>query len=142
MGTRTTLCPKIFVYHPAIVVNGAVTSPDQTSRPMCEPCLLDLPYLARQTFGDRALERDLLALFDQQCVRLRPAVAEGGEALHTLKGAARALGAWRVASLAQRLESALEDGSPAAALRRHAQALEAAIEQTRAALARRLDGAP
>lgn len=105
---------------------------------MSEPSLLDLAHLARQTFDDRGLEREVLALFDQQCVRLLPAVAGGGEALHTLKGAARAVGAWRVASLAESLETALEDGSPAGTVRRLVREFEAATAETRAALMARL----
>ena len=40
--------------------------------------LLDLTHLARQTFGDRALEREVLALFEQQCVRLLPLIVAAG----------------------------------------------------------------
>ena len=80
--------------------------------------LLDLTHLARQTFGDRALEREVLALFEQQCVRLLPLIVAGedlterADAAHTLKGAARAVGAWRIASLAGTLEEALDEGGP------------------------------
>jgi HPt (histidine-containing phosphotransfer) domain-containing protein len=105
--------------------------------------LLDLTHLARQTFGDRALEREVLALFEQQCVRLLPLIVAGedlterADAAHTLKGAARAVGAWRIASLAGTLEEALDDGRAAETLARLDGKLEKAIAETRAALAER-----
>lgn len=108
---------------------------------MPDPMLLDWAHLARQTFGERALEREVLALFDQQCVTLLPAVAGEGagrsDALHTLKGASRAVGAWRVASLAERLERALQEGAAGEPLGRLVAELEVAIDGTRAALAAR-----
>src|SRR5215217_5208226 len=62
--------------------------------------VLDLEHLSRHTAGDRALEGELLALFEAQCARLRPLLAAGpspaerADAAHTLKGSARAIGAW------------------------------------------------
>ena len=105
--------------------------------------LLDLTHLARQTFGDRALEREVLALFEQQCVRLLPLIVAGedlterADAAHTMKGAARAVGAWRIASLAGTLEEALDDGRAAETLARLDGKLEKAIAETRAVLAER-----
>lgn len=67
---------------------------------------LDREGLLRRTFGDRDLARELLGLFEAQCLRLRASLlAEAGpgsraEALHTLRGAALAVGAERVARLA------------------------------------------
>ena len=80
--------------------------------------VLDLNHLSRQTAGDRALEGELLALFEAQCARLRPLLAVGrlpgerADAAHTLKGSARAIGAWRLAAAADRLEAALRSGGP------------------------------
>lgn len=109
---------------------------------MPEAALLDHSHLARQTFGDEALEREILGLFDQQCERLLPAIGGVGtvreDAVHTLKGGARAVGAWRVASLAEDFETALAQDVPAAAVSRLYGELEAAIGDTRAALASRL----
>lgn len=109
------------------------------------PCpILDLDYLERQTFGDAELARDLLVLFDQQCVRLVPLICgtshlrERADAAHGLAGAARAVGAIRVAALATEIEAALQqDGDPAeiAALTR---SLREASDEVRAALAGRL----
>lgn len=85
--------------------------------------ILDLDHLRRQTAGDRALEGELLVLFEAQCARLRPLVAEGlpsverADAAHTVKGSAKAIGAWRLASLADSLESALRSGAPEPALK-------------------------
>jgi HPt (histidine-containing phosphotransfer) domain-containing protein len=108
-----------------------------------DPRILDLAHLARQTFGDRSLEREVLALFEQQCVRLLPIIAGEGEpveradAAHTLKGAARAVGAWRLASLAETLETALDEERGDDTLGRLTAKIEAAVESTRAAVAAR-----
>lgn len=66
---------------------------------------LDREDLLGRTFGDQGLARELLDLFEAQCLRLRPALVDEdpgprAAALHTLKGAALAVGARRVASLA------------------------------------------
>jgi HPt (histidine-containing phosphotransfer) domain-containing protein len=74
---------------------------------------LDLDHLARQTFGDAELERDILALFREQCGKLVPIIAGNCQlpsridAAHTLKGGARAVGAVAVARLAEEIETAL-----------------------------------
>ena len=71
---------------------------------------IDLDHLALQTGGDQELERELLALFAQQCVRHLRTIHNGGDAktrmdaAHTLKGAARAIGAWQVADAADAIE--------------------------------------
>ncbi len=71
---------------------------------------IDLVHLARMTLGDRALEREVLALFERQATlliaRMRQATPEGVATLaHTLKGSARGIGAWRVARAAETLEA-------------------------------------
>jgi HPt (histidine-containing phosphotransfer) domain-containing protein len=105
--------------------------------------ILDLAHLSRQTFADRTLEREVLALFEQQCVRLLPLIVAGedlterADAAHTLKGAARAVGAWRLASLAETFEGALDDARPAETLGRLGVKLEKVVAQTRAAVALR-----
>ena len=74
---------------------------------------IDIDHLARQTGGDQALERELLMLFAQQCVaHLRTIHASADpkariDAAHTLKGAARAIGAWQVAEAADLIETSL-----------------------------------
>ncbi|AMJ59175.1 Hpt domain-containing protein [Bosea sp. PAMC 26642] len=79
---------------------------------------IDLVHLARQTGGDHALERELLALFAQQCVRHLRTIHAGADAkakmdaAHTLKGAAQAIGAWQVADAADAIERHLAEPDP------------------------------
>lgn len=67
---------------------------------------VDLVHLARQTLGDRALEREVLGLFKVQARAIfaqLQAVTQKQARLdlaHTLKGSARAVGAWQVAEAA------------------------------------------
>lgn len=108
---------------------------------MTEPAL-DTAFLERQVFGDRVLERELLGLFAAQCRRLGPILASvdpgsvRADAAHTLCGAARAIGARRVAEVALACESALGQG-PAAA-EAILPALDAAIAAAQEAIAVRL----
>jgi HPt (histidine-containing phosphotransfer) domain-containing protein len=96
--------------------------------------ILDTAFLGRQTFGDASLARELIDLFAEQCRRLGPVIdhasdpAERLAAAHSLKGAARAVGAGRIATLTDGIEAALERGEPATALVPLAQALATAIE--------------
>ena len=105
--------------------------------------VLDLDHLGRQTAGDRSLERELLALFEAQCARLRPLLGEASppvqraDAAHTLKGSARAIGAWRLASVTDRLETELRSGAGDAAVASLLMLFDEAIEATRQALAER-----
>jgi HPt (histidine-containing phosphotransfer) domain-containing protein len=75
---------------------------------------IDIEHLRRMTLGDESLEREVLAMFSAQAVRLVGALAglpaEGGTLAHTLKGSARAIGAFRVADAASGLESAIQNG--------------------------------
>jgi HPt (histidine-containing phosphotransfer) domain-containing protein len=72
---------------------------------------LDRTHLSRQTFGDRTLEREVLDLFRTQSpiylgrVKAARSDNEWREAVHTLKGSARAIGAWRIAETAERAEA-------------------------------------
>ncbi len=85
---------------------------------MSDEPFLDTGHLARATFDDRELETELLDLFRDQCRRLAPLMAGDGpgaerrEAAHTLKGAARAIGAARLAAVLERLETALAADAP------------------------------
>ena len=109
-----------------------------------EPAL-DLAHLTQATFGDADLEAEVLDLFKDQCRRLAPLLASDAPALerregaHTLKGAARAIGAARLAAVLEQAEAVLAEGAdPAAdlvALREFAAALGptlAAVEARRA----------
>lgn len=101
---------------------------------------IDLVHLARQTGGDVELERELLTLFAQQCARHLRAIHGGDtdirrDAAHTLKGAARAIGAWQVAEAADRIEQQL--GQAGAAPREDAlDALTLAAAEARAVISR------
>jgi HPt (histidine-containing phosphotransfer) domain-containing protein len=74
------------------------------------PWPVDIAHLARYTLGDKALEREVLGLFvaemPRRIVALREACSEKEwkMAAHTLKGSSRAVGAWRIAHLAQQAE--------------------------------------
>jgi HPt (histidine-containing phosphotransfer) domain-containing protein len=99
---------------------------------------IDIVHLRVQCAGDAELERDLLDLFSQQCCRQLRAIhaapdgAARRDAAHTLKGAARAIGAWQVAEAADRIEQ-LDD---VAGLRGEAalDALALAAAEARAAI--------
>jgi HPt (histidine-containing phosphotransfer) domain-containing protein len=82
---------------------------------------IDIEHLRRMTLGDASLEREVLAMFSAQSVSLIGTLSTlpaGAAALtHTLKGSARAIGAFRVADAAARLEAVLQNGGdPAEAL--------------------------
>lgn len=102
---------------------------------------IDLAHLARQTGGDHDLERELLALFSQQCVRhLRTIHAASDaqariDAAHTLKGAASAIGAWQVAEAADVIERQLA-ANDADRTERAMDALALAAAEARAAISR------
>src|SRR5277367_1271306 len=75
---------------------------------------IDLDHLKRMTLGDESLEREVLAMFSAQSVSLIGALAalpaEARALVHTLKGSARAIGAFAVADAAAALETALRNG--------------------------------
>ena len=76
---------------------------------------VDFSFLAVQTFGDRALEREVLDLFVAQArliVASLPALADqaGADAAHLLKGSARGIGARDCAVLADAYEDADASG--------------------------------
>lgn len=82
-------------------------------RPAPHSAEIDLVHLARQTAGDRSLEREVLVLFRDQSARLLAAMSMAGkgdraarDAAHTLLGAARGVGAFRIAGLAEQMEKA------------------------------------
>jgi HPt (histidine-containing phosphotransfer) domain-containing protein len=95
---------------------------------------IDLDHLKRMTLGDASLEREVLAIFAGQAVHLIEALAalppEAADLTHTLKGSARAIGAFQVADAAEALEAAIKHGEASEALA----ALRRAIAQARAAI--------
>ena len=93
---------------------------------------IDIAHLKRMTLGDAGLEREVLAMFSGQAVGLIDALAalpaDAAELAHTLKGSARAIGAFQVADAAEALEAAMRDGGePSEAMA----ALRQAIAQAR-----------
>ncbi|MGO4716434.1 Hpt domain-containing protein [Bradyrhizobium sp. 2TAF24] len=96
---------------------------------------IDMAHLRRMTMGDADVEREVLAMFAAQAVelteRLAKAPAEAERLAHTLKGSARAIGAFRVAEAAADLEMAIRADRPTAA---PVQALRGAVAEARGAI--------
>ena len=86
------------------------------------PPAIDLAHLARQSLGDSQLERELLHLFDIQSARIASELgmpdpktdvrAVRLELAHTLKGSASAVGAHRVSTACDTLETLLRTDAP------------------------------
>jgi HPt (histidine-containing phosphotransfer) domain-containing protein len=72
---------------------------------------IDFEHLKRMTLGDAGLEHEVLAMFAAQSAKLLGRLAslpnDAGALAHTLKGSARAIGAFDVADAAARLEAVL-----------------------------------
>lgn len=104
------------------------------------PGIIDEEHLGQMTFGDRRLEREVLEIFRRQAAIMLGRIA-GGEgaaasaAVHTLKGSARGIGAWRVTRAAERLEQARAETERSAAIGE----LTAATVEARAAIDARLE---
>jgi HPt (histidine-containing phosphotransfer) domain-containing protein len=82
---------------------------------------IDVEHLRRMTLGDIGLEHEVLAMFAAQSAKLLDTLAtlpaEAGALAHTLKGSAKAIGAFAVAEAAALLEAVLADrGDPSEAL--------------------------
>jgi HPt (histidine-containing phosphotransfer) domain-containing protein len=96
---------------------------------------IDIEHLARMTLGDASLEHEVLAMFSAQAVSLIGAItalpADAGALAHTLKGSARAIGAFAVADAAESLEALIRNGDdPAQGLSE----LKDAVAQARTAI--------
>jgi len=106
-------------------------------------CAIDLVHLARQTLGDRALEIELLRLFERQCEQIvrRLEGPVGGDRrvrqdlAHTLKGSAQAVGAGAVAAAAARYEDLLGAAQSDEAATQALGVLRAAAQEARRAVA-------
>lgn len=101
--------------------------------------VIDLDHLARMTLNERDLEREVLMLFARQAndllARLEKLPREGASLAHTLKGSARAIGAFTVSEAADALEQRLRRGLPVST---EVAALRAAIGAAQAAIAEHL----
>jgi HPt (histidine-containing phosphotransfer) domain-containing protein len=70
---------------------------------------IDRKHFEDATFGDTALQREVLGLFDSQAAKLAAAIGNASgrermEAAHTLKGAALGIGAFALADAAEKVE--------------------------------------
>ena len=96
---------------------------------------IDIAHLARMTLGDASLKHEVLAMFSAQAVSLMASLAarpaDTSPLAHTLKGSARAIGAFAVADAAETLEAAAQNGDdPAHAITE----LKDAVAQARTAI--------
>ncbi|HEX2366148.1 MAG TPA: Hpt domain-containing protein [Bradyrhizobium sp.] len=112
-----------------------------SSLPDSADCPVDFDHLKRMTLGEEALEREVLRMFLKQTGRLldalacSPAEARTRTLTHTLKGSAKAIGAFRLADRAAALEEMVRNGGD---LRAPLAALEAAVAEARGAIDARL----
>lgn len=111
---------------------------DPVAAPSLSPVAgpIDLTHLSRMTLGERALEREVLHLFDRQAemllARMRGASSSAVAAYaHTLKGSARGIGAWEVARTASEVEMAAQGRDRAAQAQALAQLIVAVGEAWR-----------
>lgn len=109
-----------------------------TAQALAEAPAIDRGHLARMTFGDRSLEREVLGLFDRQAALLIERMRRGEPSAvatlaHTLKGSAAGIGASRVAETAGATEIAARESAAEciAAVDR----LAAAVDEARALIA-------
>ncbi len=105
-----------------------------------EDSVIDVQHLGRMTLGEAALEAEVLGLFAAQSAdlvaRLKTIPADAAALAHTLKGSARAIGAFRVAEAALGVEAAMKsDGDVAGAIT----LLQRAVEEARAAIGQMLN---
>ena len=96
---------------------------------------IDFEHLSRMTLGDAGLEQEVLAMFVAQSTTLVSTLAampaDASALAHTLKGSARAIGAFSVADAAARLEAAIARGFDASAALAE---LDEAVVEARAAI--------
>jgi HPt (histidine-containing phosphotransfer) domain-containing protein len=87
-------------------------TPDVADQTIVRDRPVDLVRLARQTGGDRALEEEVLHLFLKQAKSIGKEMRNGIDTgqckrhAHTLKGAARSVGAGAIADTAKAVEDA------------------------------------
>ena len=111
----------------------AVNIYERAQHEALDAAVLDRNHLARMTFGDRSLEREVLQLFDRQSELLLERMRTSEPAAiatlaHTLKGSAVGIGATRVASAAAEVEATAQakPGEMSHAIDELAQAVEEA----------------
>lgn len=129
------------------VITGVAMSPHMErlnwmpSPPLVpEDSPIDVQHLGRMTLGEPDLEIEVLALFSAQShdliARLASMPVDAAALAHTLKGSARAIGAFRVADAALELETVMRNnGNLADAL----STLQDAVAEARATIDRMLN---
>jgi HPt (histidine-containing phosphotransfer) domain-containing protein len=108
--------------------------------------VIDLVHLSRQTLSDQALEVEILDLFDRQSARIVAQLREAGDGdgkvcgdlAHMLRGSALAVGAGRVARLAQIYEARCAEATCGPGAAAALEALAAAVVEARATIAQLL----
>lgn len=101
----------------AFAAPGGEIAKKSRSRPV------DLAYLGQQTFGDRALEQEVLGMFVQQAQAVRDRLTASNDKermllAHGLRGSAGGVGAFAVAEAATAVELNPQDKALAALLLR------------------------
>ena len=119
------------------MAQAAVNISERAQSEALEVAVLDRDHLARMTFGDRSLEREVLQLFDRQSELLLERMRASEPAAiatlaHTLKGSAVGIGATRVASAAAEVEATAQAKSGESS--RAIEELVQAVEEARAAI--------
>ncbi len=100
--------------------------------------ILDRDHLARYTMGDSALEQEVLGLFVGQLPETVAMLRASGDAqawrraAHTIKGSAKAVGAWKLADAAEHAERRSEQSDD---WDRLVIEIEAAVAEVRACIA-------
>lgn len=85
------------------------TQPEADAQPSTDKPV-DLVHLSKQTFGSKELETEVLGLFlshSLQCLnRLKNAATtkDWVDAAHSIKGSAKAIGAWPISEMAETYE--------------------------------------
>lgn len=103
-------------------VSIAFEAPDNSKGPCSSKVRpIDLVHLSKQTMGDKALEIEVLQMFARQARACLGEIASGEAqkivaAAHRLKGAASAVGAFRVSETAETLEDNAGDAASMAAV--------------------------
>ncbi len=124
----------------AVAVNLETDKRCDPSALVRESEVLDLEHLARYTLGDEALKSEILDLFrgqiDASLANLRDAARANDDfawqmAAHTLKGSARAIGAFRLGAAAELAERM---GITSAARLKSLEAVAVVAEETSLAL--------
>jgi hypothetical protein len=121
--------------------NGDSEFGDQQNEPV-----IDLVHLSRQTLSDQALEVELLDLFERQSARIIAQLRQVGcgdakicgDLAHMLRGSALAVGAGRVARMAQIYETRCAAAAHGPAADAALEALAGAVAEARATIAQLL----